>query len=87
MQPITERTEKTEPPEAKQNKTLLQLIRDKRGVSPYVAVIVLIALALMVYGASQKFGDMVINRFDAHTGNVKEIRSDLGQAQGNGSGQ
>jgi len=43
-----------------------RLLRDERGISPYVAVIVLIALALLIYTGAKSFGDAVNDKFDQH---------------------
>ena len=43
-----------------------RLLSDERGISPYVAVIVLIALALMIYAGAKVFGEKVNEKFEAH---------------------
>ena len=43
-----------------------RLLRDERGISPYVAVIVLIALALLIYTGAKTFGDKVNEKFEQH---------------------
>ena len=49
------------------------LVRDERGVSPYVAVIVLIALALLIYQGAQIFGGKVNEKFGTQGDEVNAI--------------
>jgi len=46
--------------------TYRRLLRDERGISPYVAVIVLIALALFIYAGAKVFGEKVNEKFGEH---------------------
>lgn len=46
--------------------TYRRLLRDERGISPYVAVIVLIALALLIYSGAKIFGEKVNEKFEQH---------------------
>ncbi len=46
--------------------TYRKLLRDERGISPYVAVIVLIALALFIWAGAKVFGEKVNEKFEAH---------------------
>ncbi|HLU67871.1 MAG TPA: hypothetical protein VKZ63_16415 [Kofleriaceae bacterium] len=63
-------------------RTMRDLARDSRGVSPYVAVIVLIALALLIYQGAQYFGGQVNAKFQTHADEgVGAIPSTLGGGQ------
>ena len=59
--------------------TYRRLLRDERGISPYVAVIVLIALALFIYAGAKVFGEKVNEKFEEHgTAGVGGVQSSPG---------
>ena len=63
----------------REGRTLRDLVRDERGVSPYVAVIVLIALALLIYQGAQYFGGQVNTKFQTQGDEVNAISSGGGE--------